>query len=102
MNNLNKDLPPSQALLLDGVHRHRASCHGPVGELQCGLPEDLEWEVGQVKSPLSMFERVSLMVACYVVIFAGVMLIFGIIDLYMFLDRVGQALESWGNQLDVS
>lgn len=63
---------------------------------------DLDWQVGQVKPPLSMFERVSLMVACYVVIFAGIMLIFSIIDLYMFLDRVSQALESWGNRLDVS
>jgi hypothetical protein len=23
---------------LDDAHVHRASCHGPIGELQCGFP----------------------------------------------------------------
>lgn len=99
----NKPAHPADFMELPatGYHRHRASCHGPIGELQCGIPEGFETQVGQIKPPLSMFERVSLMITCYVVMFAALMLIVGIIDLYMFLDSMSKAFENWGNQLDV-
>lgn len=75
----------------------------PVRKPSDGLLFPLEFEKNFSDGNPKFFsaaERVIIMVTCILVSIASVVLVVGIIDLYMFIGDLREAVNSWATRLD--